>query len=181
MNLAGIDASLNSTGICVITPEGTYFYTCKSNKLESRPSDVEKNQRLAKLVAEILQIIKKHDVKVVAIENYAFSKSSSSVTPLAELQGAIKVGLYFQKVLCCSLAVSTIRKFCVGKHIPKKIEFQREFKKAHHRLDTLPKNEDEWDAFAVAHTLDRGWRLRGDPDLHDLIGFHLSVPDKSLS
>lgn len=181
MNLAGIDASLSGTGVCVITPERTYFYTCRAAKLATRPSDVEKNQRLAKLVSEILAILKKHDVKIVAIENYAFSKSSSAVTPLAELQGALKVGMFFSKILCCSLAISTIRKFCVGRHIQKKIEFQREFRKAHHRLDVLPKNEDEWDAFAVAHTLDRGWRLGGDPDLQELISFHLSVPDESLA
>jgi Holliday junction resolvasome RuvABC endonuclease subunit len=181
MNLAGIDASLSGTGICVVTPERIYFYTCRGIKLGVRPSDVEKNQRLAKLVAEILSILKKHEVKIVAIENYAFSKSSSSVTPLAELQGGLKVGMFFAKILCVSLPVSTIRKFCIGRHIPKKAEFQREFKKAHHRLDTLPKNEDEWDAFAVAYTLDRGWRLNGDTDLHELISFHLSVPDESLA
>jgi Holliday junction resolvasome RuvABC endonuclease subunit len=96
------------------------------------------------------------------------------VTPLAELQGSLKVGLFFQKVLCCSLAVSTIRKFCVGKHIPKKHEFQKEFRKIHYNFSVLPKNEDEWDAFAVAYTLHRGWQLGGDPALQESIAFQLS-------
>lgn len=175
LTIAGIDASLSGTGICVISKEGTFFYTCRANKLGTKPSDIEKNQRLALLVRDILAIIKKHEVQIVAIENYAFSMSSSSVTPLAELQGSLKVGLFFQKILCCSLAVSTVRKFCVGKHIPKKHEFQREFKKIHHNLTSLPKNEDEWDAFAVAYTLHRGWQLGGDPILQENIAFNLSA------
>ena len=182
LTIAGIDASLSSCGICVIDKGETYFYTCRAKKIATRPSDVEKNQRLALLVRDILAILKKHDVKVVAIENYAFSRSSSSVTALAELQGALKVAIFFSRILCCSIPVSTIRKFCVGKHIPKKHEFHKEFKRIHHNLTALPKNEDEWDAFAVAYTLHHAWQLGGDPTLQESLAFHLSVEaDESVS
>lgn len=176
VTIAGIDASLNGTGVCIISKDEVHFYTFRAKKLGTRPSDVEKNQRLAMLVSEILAALKKHEVKIVAIENYAFSRVSSAVTPLAELQGALKVGMFFSKILCCSLPVSTVRKFCVGKHIPKKHEFQREFKKIY-GLPKLPKNEDEWDALAVAYTLHRGWQLRGSLDILEYVDFALSVPE----
>jgi len=174
LTIAGIDASLSATGLCIISNEGTFFYTLRGQRLGTKPSDVEKNQRLALLVRDILAIIKKHEVQIAAIENYAFSMSSQATTPLAELQGALKVGLFFQKILCCSLPVSTIRKFCIGKHIPKKQDFQREFKRIHHRISALPRNEDEWDAFAVAYTLHHAWQLGSDPLLQEHIAFHLS-------
>lgn len=176
VTVAGIDASLNATGVCIISKDDVHFYTFRSRKLGTRPSDVEKNQRLALLVSDILKVLIEHDVKIVAIEGYAFSKSSSSVTPLAELQGALKVGMFFKKILCCSLPVSTVRKFCVGKHIPKKVEFHREFKKIY-GLPKYPRNEDEWDALAVAFTLHRGWQLRGSLDILDYVDFALSVPE----
>jgi Holliday junction resolvasome RuvABC endonuclease subunit len=58
LTIAGIDASISGTGVCVISPEGTFFYTFRGSKLATKPSDVEKNQRLALLVRDILNVIK---------------------------------------------------------------------------------------------------------------------------
>jgi len=180
LTLAGIDASLSNTGVCIIDNGKLSFYSCKAPKIPQQPSDAEKHARLACLVDEIYRILLHHDVRVVAIENYAFSKVSSSVTPLAELQGALKYVLCKQNISCVSLTVATVRKFCVGKFIQKKSLFHEALKSAqiismYPCTHQEPSNEDEIDAFAVAHTLYQGWQLCGSEVINELVGFALSV------
>lgn len=139
--IIGLDLSLNSTGVCVMTPDSVYTETITPDK----------NQALDNRVNDILRAILMHVDKesITMIEDYAYASfpGSSSVTKLAEINGVVKHDLWSKFIPYFTIAPTTIKKFLTGSGKAKKedmklkgyIKYGREFK-----------TSDEVDAYVLA-------------------------------
>ena len=89
---------------------------------------------------------------VVAIENYGFSRKSSSVTKLAELGGAVRVALWDQGIVARPITASAGRKLLLGR-VP--VKGQKARAQAALWAAGCPKvwSGDILDAFVCANTL----------------------------
>jgi Holliday junction resolvasome RuvABC endonuclease subunit len=116
--------------------------------------------RMSTIVEEILGFVLGHSVREVAVEDYAFSKSSSSVTKLAELGGHARCefmgyGRVLQPITASHARVVLLGKLPRGKGMAKK-EVQRRLMAAG---ADWASNDNEADAFAIAnaHLSDLGF------------------------
>lgn len=152
LSVAGLDLSQRSSGVAIIDRDNQLVtYTFGSN-LKDDASERAKAMRNLTIANDIIKVVRQHHVAVVAVEDYAFSRRSSSVHPLAELGGVVKS----QLVLSCGIAVapvtaSSLRKFLFGKAISDK-------KAIKSKLEAMGykdlKNCDESDALVVALVMD---------------------------
>ena len=104
MNLAGLDLSLTSTGLA--TAVGDHLLTAP------RLRGVE---RLTKLRDLVLDIVRADDVRLVALEDYAFSRAHAHAHELGELGGVVKVALHEAGVLVVLVGPSALKKFATGR------------------------------------------------------------------
>lgn len=154
--VAGLDLSLRNTGIAVISEQGVFCHSV-GYPLES-PTEREQVKRMMHIAAETIRFCKEHKVVQVALENYAFMPSQSSLTQIAELNGVIKAqSVVVLKTVPLRLAPTQVRKFLLGKGSAKKEAVQNHLKKLGYTQAT---NADEFDALAVALVLD-AWANQG--------------------
>ena len=161
-SVIGLDLSIRNTGVCCV-PAGwdhtmgslflTSFGAERDGAALGNPHTLAKLEieRYLKISKGVVDFVKKHDVKHVAVERYAFSvKGSSSVTKLAELGGIVKSQLLLScRVPGVPVSVGTARKHLTGgikKGRPKE-QVERFLKEVGLRFD----NMDEMDAFVIAY------------------------------
>lgn len=160
--VVGLDLSLSRAGICFIPGEwdgsiGSLVLDSvsakKANLAFGRPDRkaAEEIGRYLRISKRIVDFIKKVGTEKVAVEGYAFSQKTASVTKLAELRGAVSTQIY----LSCNCAVSvpvppnTARKFLMG-------SLERKNQKDQVRVFLRERrfvfdNDDLMDAFVVAY------------------------------
>lgn len=106
--MMSLDLSLTSAGVYVVDFRGNRLFSVshgwsihgpsKSKKkvtlIDRRYDALQQVSRLASIVNLIVEVAAQFDVKTILVENYAFSKDSSSVTKLAEIGGAVKTALF---------------------------------------------------------------------------------------
>jgi len=84
--IMGIDPGLNNVGWAILKDEDTLVeYGCIENKVG------EVFEKLGVIYEEIERLIRKHNVKTLAIEDLFFAKNKKSALKVAEAMGAIKV------------------------------------------------------------------------------------------
>jgi len=105
MMYAGIDPSLNGTGIVFVNDKGSieHFlsFTTRIKKLDSfeisipRKLDEDKNKETSKKIIFIVDVIidalKQKDLKLIGLEGYSYGSSSRGMTSLAEFSGYLKI------------------------------------------------------------------------------------------
>lgn len=161
VSVLGFDLSLSAPAFCHI-PAGWRIGNWEELRagtlaLEEPKGTVlnieQQYRRLVRIVAYVRSTVEVHAFEGLHcfVENYAFSASSSSVTRLAELGGAVRVELVRMGHVLRPLSASTGRKLILGK-VP-----QQDQKIATHAAiwkygakDVL-KNGDEVDAFVTAN------------------------------
>lgn len=121
-SFAGLDISLNGTGICVIPGDweskdfsidsiDTKRITFGQGKLTGKGYAY----RLNKITETVCDFVKEHNAKNIAVEDYAYNRHSRSSTVLPEVGGAIKAGIYRRFcVECEKVSASKARKFLMG-------------------------------------------------------------------
>jgi hypothetical protein len=129
----GLDLSLTAPAACCI-PRGWRIgdwgaldvVAWEPPKVEDQGDQGALYARLTWIVDAVAKFVSRstiHEVPpvrpVVSAEQYAFSRSSSSVTKLAELGGAVRVDLWRRRIVVCPLVASSARKLLLGK-LPKK-------------------------------------------------------------
>lgn len=160
----GLDLSLSSTGMCIISAgeqdkpfrfdtQTVAFKAKGATKSKSGRSasltDQQKIERLMFIRDEVHAAIREFEVDEVAIEGYAFSRHSSSVTGLAELGGVVRVEILEQfGIVPMTLTVSQCRAFIVGRGKVTKKQAQDWLKEQ----DLNFGSEDEGDAYVVGLT-----------------------------
>lgn len=151
ITVAGLDLSLRGSGVAILSKEGSYFYTF-GEKLEDDASARDHLERVMKISNQIMNVLKKHNVRYVGVENYAFSKAVNRISQQAELGGIIKSQIYSVLKTCViPLPVNSVRKFILGKSTNDKKVVQKFLKSIGF---TTPQNADEYDALAVALVVD---------------------------
>ena len=133
--VAGIDLSLRSPAVTILNPtteQGflvkfnqchSYYLTDKSKNILSTENITgslfgawETQEERYETIAEwVISILQKHKIKSVGLEDYAYSKSISSLTPLAENMGLLKYFLWKNDISYDLYAPSSIKKCATGK------------------------------------------------------------------
>lgn len=145
--VAGIDLSLRCPAITVLQPtteqgflvrfkECQSFYLTNVQKyIINTPnitgtlfgawgSDSERCETIAEWVIDVL---KKNNVRAVGLEDYAYSRAQSSLTPLAENVGILKYFLYKNNITYDLYSPSSIKKCATGKGNAKKEQMRDAF------------------------------------------------------
>ena len=114
---------------------------------------LEGEERSAAIVGSVLELVAKHEVTHVFVEEYAFSFRATSVTGLAELRGALKYALWKTETLrLVPIVASSARKILFGKtpRMARK-EWKAAIRTALDRMGSPFEDGDTRDAFVVAN------------------------------
>lgn len=114
----GLDLSLTGTGVVVIDKDGDInMQRVIGYALKEDSSEREIIERQMYIATEIVDVIKAVPERPrVAIEHYAFSKRSSSVTKLAELRGVVKSQIWLVfRLVPAIITVGEARRTVLGK------------------------------------------------------------------
>ena len=146
----GIDPSLRCTGLVVLDEHGeilhhaTYGYA-----LTRKATDQDKMLRFWNVADWVDMEVARWSVETafLAVEGYAFSKHSSSVTELASLRGSITAILYERRrIIPMVIPPSEARKLALGANVPK-----RDVAKHLGTIaDMLDRQPDKMDAYVLA-------------------------------
>jgi crossover junction endodeoxyribonuclease RuvC len=114
--IAGIDQSLNSTGIVIINAETSEILVSKAIVLNknSKTPNLFGAERLIYIRDTIWELLKLHGAQFVVLEGYSFGSRGSSIFDLGEIGGAIRVlahdlGLPFE-----TIPPKTLKKYIAG-------------------------------------------------------------------
>lgn len=148
MRILGIDPSLRSTGLCVL--EDDKIIHTEAIEIKKTPQDnLERMERIYKIVKRICEVIEEFKVDVVGLEQqYYMAGRRAVVISLSELIGSIKFAIYlkFKRAVAFSLTVAEIRKLTLGKAFHKdKVDIEME-----KRLLPTFNDDNLRDAFLVA-------------------------------
>jgi Holliday junction resolvasome RuvABC endonuclease subunit len=113
----GLDLSLSSTGVAVVTADGKVFTKAITT---DKKDYVTTQERMHHIIHSITCIIEKWDIKYIVFEGYAFGSSkfgSNNLTTLAELKGAILYELYcnYEYIQYVTITTQQMKKYLTGK------------------------------------------------------------------
>ena len=151
-SVAGLDLSLRGAGVVILKPDGEMVNARFGYSL-SKGTERDVQERNLFISSKILSLLRKHEVKAVGIENYAFSQAGKK-TMLAELTGTIKTQIIMAlKVFPVVIGTTSIRAFLLPNPTTEQI---RKKAPVHRYLESLGyhcDNGDEYDALAIAKIL----------------------------
>lgn len=147
----GLDLSLQSAGIAVITADQSAFYHSFGEKLPKKPGNYAIIKRYIGITQKIIDILKDVPIQCVALENYGFGGQGLAVQ--CELGGIVKSQIFLAlRQVPVTLPANTIRKLLLGHAKKEDIK-----EKVRSKLIELgypePDNFDQSDALAVAHVV----------------------------
>lgn len=177
--VAGLDLSLRSTGVAILTP-GAAFVGTVGIDLDKDASDRDRIWRNIMLCNHIIGELKAYHVKWVALENYSFD--SVGVARLADLGGLVKANIMIALGTPPSLIPpSTLRKYHLGKETKDKKVLARYLEGL--GFPKFQKN-DESDAMALALIMNDYRRAPSSlsdyqVSVHDKIAYHLGARRKA--
>ena len=116
-NIGGLDLSLRGTGLCVLCPDGEVLETLTFGYgLEKGARPKEKVERHVTILKEIISCFRKHEIKHLVVEDYAWSRKSGRQIDLAELRGAVGVDMWrLLHVEMIPASISSARSVVLGK------------------------------------------------------------------
>ena len=164
MKIVGIDASLSSTGVAVLTdpPGDIHTEAIKSNK--TGPARlIEIRDRVRELCA---------GANLVVIEGYAFAQASQA-HQLGELGGVLRTMLFEMGVVVLEVGPGQLKKFASGKGNTKKEQMAVAIYK---RWDREFATNDEADAFVLVQ-IGRAYLPGGVFHIDNITAFQWEVID----
>jgi Holliday junction resolvasome RuvABC endonuclease subunit len=155
----GLDLSITAPAGCFIPP-GWRLGVWEDLRYSTFPQILKKEQeqleelstryaRLIEIGAWVLEFVRTHNASDVYVENYGFSRSSSSVTRLAELGGVVRTRLFESGILLRPVTASHARKILLGQVPKKDSKTETHLRLWKHNAPFA--NGDECDAFCVAN------------------------------
>lgn len=155
--ILGIDASLSSTGYCVLD--------CNENiidigKIVTKPK-VKEDDRVESIVDALVEVSERYKVNIAIIEDQFIGNNFNTGLKLSRLRGAITYALKKKKVSICYLPTSTTRKLLINSKCSKEdiAIFLRLKYKSDEKVMSLGefndknnknKNSDIFDSIAIA-------------------------------
>lgn len=154
----GIDLSLLNAGLTAL-PLDPFALSSPALRtmtygieLATASDDENRIERLVELEREVLEFWEEvGKPKHVALEEYAFSRDSSSVTKLAEAGGVVKVAFWREGVVVQSVVAASARKLLTGFGGGTSEQAKKAVQAAIIAAGFAGLNEHEADAFAVAN------------------------------
>jgi len=168
MNFAGIDPSLNGTGIVILDEQEKVVdylsFTTRTRKIDLHElcvnkefnEDDEKNRslKIAYSVQQLIEFLSIHQPQLICLEGYSFGSHSRSVTILAEFSGYLKICMLKHNFNFEVIPPTKIKKFITGKGNAGKDEVKEAVKKLNPAflIQDNPnyKQFDLYDAFAIS-------------------------------
>ena len=147
----GLDLSLTSTGVAVITADGIADSFSFGQSLKKDCGNYETIKRYISLTQKIIACLKPYKIEMIAIENYGFAGPRLAVQ--CEFGGIVKSQMYLAlRRVPVVLPAGNVRKLLLGDAKAKDIK-QRVMDKLIDIGYSGLKNFDEADALAVAHVV----------------------------
>ena len=153
--IVGLDLSLTAAGVAVLTESGECFTETFGYQIK-KPTAHDQLLRNISITRNIIQFLKKYEVRFIAVENYGFA--GHTLGKQAELGGLVKAQVYLNfKRVVVPIPPTAIRAFLLpkkgkAKEDRQKIVSSKKPVEAHIRSlgYNNPKNDNEFDALAVA-------------------------------
>lgn len=146
-NICGIDFSLTNTGITILENDEYFFYIfpkCKPNnmineniKYIARMNKEKDFNRYIDLAKQIVEVLKKHNVNKVFIEDYALTKIQGYKINLIEGTSVLKTLLFLNDIEIIKKSVCNIKKMATGYGHSEKEEMLKIF------LEEFPNMKEE--------------------------------------
>jgi len=141
INVMGLDASLTSSGIAIVSAadaELKHHQVITVNKRDMA--------RLKAIREEVNELIHRHSVKLVSLEGYAFARANQA-HQIGELGGTLKLFFFDNDIPFIIITPGQVKKYATGKGNAKKPEMAvGVYKKWGVEFPT----DDETDAFVLA-------------------------------
>jgi len=112
MIIIGIDPSLTSTGICVMTENGQVL---QSLALSSKHYGVKRLSDFREMLGNLFYPYRKNGHELfIAIEGYSFASNTQGIA-LGELGGMMRLYMYELGIKCVEVPPTVVKKFATGK------------------------------------------------------------------
>lgn len=161
--ILGLDASLTSTGYCVMEEDMENLLDI--GKITPHPKKLTEEQRIFEIANTIDMLIKKYNIDKVAIESQYLHKSPKTAMQLSRLRGALGYVIIANNCSIENLPPSTVRKLIMSNGSAAKEEVADFIKDKYQNDDKVidlgefcdrnckAKNSDIYDAIAIALAL----------------------------
>jgi crossover junction endodeoxyribonuclease RuvC len=149
MRVLGIDCGSEITGYGVVeqnSDEGLCFVASGAIRLATRKPLPE---RLGQVFSQVLDVIRKHDPSVVAIEDVFYAANVKSALKLGHVRGVAMLAAAQMQVPVAEYAPLAIKSAVVGYGRAEKMQVQQMVARLL-RLENLPEPTDVADALAIA-------------------------------
>ncbi len=142
MAVIGVDPSLSSTGIVVLTSDGRQTLHCCAVQPDRR---LRPPERWFLIASAMLQAADEYGAGLLTIEGYGYA--SASGVALGELGGVLRYEAYRHGLRCLEVAPVLVKKWATGKgNAPKEQIMLAVYKRYGMEFGT----DDECDAFVLA-------------------------------
>lgn len=154
MIVLGIDPGLATIGYGVVNAKKMNCRIKKNSKcldygsIKTSPSQ-STAERLKTINNELSRLIKKHQPKIMVVENIYFFKNLKTAMPVSQAKGVILLTAAKKKIPIYEFTPLQIKMIVTGYGKAEKIQVQEKIK-AFFGLKDIPKPDDAADALAIA-------------------------------
>lgn len=149
MKILGVDPGTNIIGFGIIEKNGNHFKVIDYGIL--RLDKLETYDKLGKIFEDIQAIIKKYEIKELAIEAPFFGDNAQSMLKLGRAQGVAIAAAAMLKIPVTEYAPKKVKLSLTGKGYSSKEQVAQMVKQLLN-LKTMPQTLDATDALAIAIT-----------------------------
>jgi crossover junction endodeoxyribonuclease RuvC len=147
--ILGIDPGIADTGFGLIEKNKNNNIRCLDYGSIQTPSKMEMSARLEILNLELTKIIKKHQPKIIAIEQLFFCKNVKTALVVGQARGVILLTAKQNKVLTVEFTPLQVKQAVSAYGKAEKMQVQKMVKLLLN-LKEIPKPDDAADALAIA-------------------------------
>lgn len=164
MYILALDASISSTGYCVMNYDKREVAEC--GKITTKPKDIM-SDRFNIICSKCEELIEKYDIKMLAIEGQYVHKNKSTALKLASLLGALMFTFTRKKIEIYKIQPSQVRRILLHGDATKEemAKFVQDYYSENPIVNTLgelndrnckAKNSDIYDAITIALSFIKG-------------------------
>ena len=165
----GIDASLSSTGVCIVESNNETMNIVKVGVIQTKKDDFKtEDLRIFHICKELAKLILTYDVDKVAIEEQFMARNSKTVLSLRKMLGAIMYLVCDMGLELDYLYPTTVRKLLLNNGKAKKEEVAKYIRENIVDLGVYSdktgkeKTSDMYDATAIALAYDKKVKNKGE-------------------
>jgi crossover junction endodeoxyribonuclease RuvC len=124
VNVLGIDPGLGNTGYGVVSRRGTRFVALDGGVVQT-PAHAAPETRLARLFAEIDELLERHRPDAVAVEDLFFGANARSAFAVGQARGVVLLAAGRRGVPCASYTPQQVKQAVCGSGRADKVQVAR--------------------------------------------------------